>query len=106
MKTINKVSDEISFYYNPLSFEGVTKGNIFPSITLVNKSIKALLDIEKETRGRLLGDEELMEKAHPGKRILDLIPGPSQFQQEILPLIDPELAKEWGIRVTAEARRQ
>jgi len=35
-----------------------------------------------------------------------LIPGLAQFQTEILPFIDPELAKEWGIRVSAEARRQ
>jgi hypothetical protein len=35
-----------------------------------------------------------------------MIPGAAQFQSDILPLIDPELAKEMGIRVTAESRKR
>jgi hypothetical protein len=50
------------------------------------------------------GDEP--DKAYPQKAIFNLIPGLSQFQTEILPFIEPELAKEWGIRVSAESRRQ
>jgi len=106
IKVLSKAKDELSFYYNPLSFESVTKGSIIPSLGILVKAEKAIVDLERETRGTLTGDEELMDKAHPTKRVLDLIPGPSQFQQEILPLISPDLAKEMGIRVTAEARRQ
>lgn len=106
LKLVHKVSDELSFYYNPLSFESMTKGSIIPGLATAVRAEKAINDLKKEVQGQLTGDEELMDKAHPIKRFLDLIPGPSQFQQEILPLIDPELAKEMGIRVTAEARRQ
>lgn len=106
LKLINKVRDELSFYYNPLSFESITKGSIVPGLGILVKAEKAIVDLERETRGQLTGDEKLIDKAHPIKRFLDIIPGPSQFQQEILPLIDPEFAKEMGIRVTAEARQQ
>jgi hypothetical protein len=34
LKIINKTSDEISFYYNPLSFEQVTNGSLLPQLGL------------------------------------------------------------------------
>lgn len=98
-KALNKISDEISFYYNPVSFEGMTKGSILPSLNLLTKTERVFIQLSKE-----LGDEP--EKAYPQKAIFNLIPGLAQFQTEVLPFVDPELAKEWGIRVSAEARRQ
>ena len=106
IKLMTKIEDELAFYYSPLSFESVTKGSIFPALGIATKASKAIKDLGREVQGTITGDEQLTEKAHPVRRFLDLIPGPSQFQQEILPLIDPELAKEMGIRVTAEPRRQ
>jgi hypothetical protein len=46
------------------------------------------------------------DKAYPMKYFFAMIPGISQFQTEILPYLYPELAKEMGIRVSAESRRQ
>jgi hypothetical protein len=106
IKVMSKIQDELSFYYNPLSFESMTRGSVIPGLGIAVRAEKAISDLRKEVQGQLTGDEDLMDKAHPTKRFLDLIPGPSQFQNEFLPLIDPELAKELGIRVTAEARRQ
>ena len=98
-KALNKISDEIIFYYNPTSFEGMTKGSILPSLNLLTKTERVFIQLNKE-----FGDEP--EKAYPQKALFNLIPGLAQFQTEILPFIDPELAKEWGIRVSAESRRQ
>jgi len=98
-KMTNKIADEITFYYNPLSFEGMTKGSILPSLNLLTKAERIFIQLGKE-----YGDEP--DKAYPQKAIFNLIPGLSQFQTEILPYIDPELAKEWGIKVSAESRRQ
>jgi hypothetical protein len=49
-------------------------------------------------------DEEMMKEKHGLKYTLNIIPGLSQIQTEILPYLYPELAKEMGIKVTAEAR--
>jgi hypothetical protein len=103
-KILNKVSDELSFYYNPLSMESITRGSVVPGLGIMVKAGKVIGDLKKEVEGQVTGDEDLADKAHPIRRVLDMIPGPSQFQNEILPLIDPELAKEMGIKVTAEAR--
>jgi hypothetical protein len=104
IKLMSKIEDELSFYYNPASFDSITRGSIVPSFGLLVKAGKAVNDLRKEVEGTITGDDQLTEKAYPVRRFLDLIPGPSQFQNELLPLIDPELAKEMGIRVTSEAR--
>lgn len=105
-KASNKIADEILFYYNPMSFEGMTKGSVLPSLSLLTKGERFLEALLKESAGTITDDEDLIKKGHPVKSFLDMIPFASQFQSEILPIIDPELAKELGIRVTAESRRQ
>lgn len=97
-KMTNKIADEITFYYNPLSFEAMTKGSILPSLTLLTKTERIFIQLGKE-----FGDAP--DKAYPQKAIFNMIPGLSQFQTEILPYVNPELAKEWGIRVSTESRR-
>jgi len=100
-KLFNKTSDEISFYYNPLSFDAFTQGSIMPSLRLLTKVWRAFNQLYKETKGVYLDDEDIMDGAHPTKYFLNLVPGASQFQNELLPYLYPEVAKELGIRVSA-----
>jgi hypothetical protein len=104
-KVINKISDEVSFYYNPISFESITKGSLLPSVGLLSKALKIVQQVSKEGYGLATDNEEMMEKAHGLKYLLNIIPGLSQAQNEALPYLYPELAKEMGIRVSKEARR-
>jgi hypothetical protein len=103
-KMINKISDEISFYYNPISTEAITKGSLLPSVGLLSKGLKIVQQVGSEGIGEAIGDEEMMKEAHGLKYTLNIIPGLSQIQSEILPYLYPELAKEMGIRVTGESR--
>lgn len=105
-KILYKTAEEVNFYYNPLSVQGFTNGNLIPGMTLAVKAGKIIDAGVKEMVGVATGDEEMQEKAYFGKAALDIIPGPSQFQREILPNIWPEGAKEWGIRVSAEVQRR
>jgi hypothetical protein len=103
-KVINKISDEVSFYYNPISFESITKGSLLPSVGLLSKAFKIVDQVSTEGYGIATDNEEMMEKAHGLKYLLNIIPGLSQAQNEALPYLYPELAKEMGIRVSKEAR--
>jgi hypothetical protein len=105
-KALHKISDELSFYYNPISAESITKGSLIPALGLLSKAQKAMWNLTTEVHGTYTNDQELIDESHPIKYFLDIIPGASQFQREVLPYIDPELAKEMGVRVSAEARRQ
>ena len=103
-KVINKVSDEVSFYYNPISFESITKGSLLPSVGLLSKALKLVDQVATEGYGIATDDEEMMKKAHGLKYLLNIIPGLSQGLNEALPYTNPELAKELGVRVSKEAR--
>ena len=103
-KTINKISDEVSFYYNPISFESISKGSLLPSVGLLSKAFKMIGQVSSEGYAMATDDEEMMKEKHGLKYTLNIIPGLSQIQTEILPYLYPELAKEMGIKVTAEAR--
>lgn len=105
-KLINKISDEVSFYYNPISFESITKGSLLPSVGLLSKGLKIVQQLSLEGYGMATEDEEMMKKAHALKYTFNIVPGLSQLQNEVLPYLYPELAKEQGIRVTGESRRQ
>lgn len=105
-KLLNKTSDEVAFYYNPTSAESITKGSLFPALGILSKAEKAMWNLTKEVYGTYTNDQELIDKSYPTKYFLDIIPGASQGQRELLPYFFPEAAKEMGIRVTAEARRQ
>jgi hypothetical protein len=104
-KVINKISEEVSFYYNPISFESITKGSLLPSVGLLSKGLKIVQQLALEGYGISTDNDKMMEKAHGIKYLLNLIPGLSQFQNELLPYLYPELAKEMGIRVSKESRR-
>ena len=104
-KAINKISDEVSFYYNPISFESITKGSLLPSVGLLSKAFKIIGQVSKEAYGMATDDEEMMEKAHGLKYTLNIVPGLSQGMNEVLPYLYPEIAKKWGVKVTTESRR-
>lgn len=104
MKMTNKISDEILFYVNPASADEMTRGSIIPSLGLLHKVGSLLEALTKEGYYEVTGDDASAEKTHPLKYGINLIPVGAQFQNEILPLIDPELAKEMGIRVTSQSR--
>jgi hypothetical protein len=104
-KLINKVADEITFYYNPLSFESMTKGSVLPSLNLLTKASDVLYYSARELYGEATDDQEMVDKSHPTKYFFNMIPVASQIQSEILPYLYPELAKEQGIKVTTESRR-
>lgn len=105
-KAINKINDEISFYYNPTSMDAISKGSLIPSIGLLHKVSKIFTSFGKYSYGQIVEDDDMVDKANPLKYFLNLVPFGSQFQTEILPYVSPELAKEMGIKVTVEARRQ
>lgn len=103
-RAVNKISQEITFYYDPTSMEAVTRGSIMPSLGLLFRVEQLMVNLEKETKGYILNDESMIKKAYPVKYFLNLVPMGAQFQNEVLPYLFPDIAKEMGIRVTTQAR--
>lgn len=106
LKGLHKVVDEMSFYYNPLSTESMTRGSILPALGLLVKAEKIVEHILREGYGQVTDNQEIIDAAHPTKYFFNIIPVGYQFQRDVLPLINPELAKELGIRVSTQSRIQ
>lgn len=105
-KLAYKTAEEVNFYYNPLSIDGFTNGNLIPGMSIATKAMTIINSGVKEMYGEFTGNQKLIDKTYFGKAVFDIIPGPSQFQREVLPQLFPEVAKEWGIKVTAETQRR
>ena len=103
-KAVNKISDELLFYVNPASADEMTKGSIIPSLGLLSKVGSLFNALLKEVYYTSTGDEKEADKTYPLKYFINLFPGPSQALNEILPYVDPEAAKDLGVRVTGESR--
>jgi len=106
MKAMNKIEDELSFYYKPTSMESITKGSILPALGLMSKVERIFTNTVKEGYGFTIGDEEMMEKAHPTKYWLNIIPPLAQFQSDVLPLVAPEVYKDLGNKFTTQSRQR
>lgn len=103
-KLSNKILDELMFYYDPTSIQSVTSGSIVPQIGVLVNAQKFLSSLMKEVVGRSIGDQELVEDNHPTKYFLNIVPAGPFVSREIIPLVDPELAKDLGIRTTDQPR--
>jgi len=103
LRVLNKVTDEILFFYNPTSFEGMTTGSIMPAVTLLSKAGKILNAIRKAT---VAETEKERENANVAKHILNIVPIGYQVSKTFIPLIDAELAKDMGNRISPETNRR
>jgi len=104
VRTLDKISDEVSFYYSPTSFQTILNGSVMPSIGVFSDGIKVIQKALTELYAVTTGDDELQEKNYVLKYIFKSFPVSSQMSS-YLPLYAPDLAKELGITFTNQSRR-
>lgn len=101
----DKLVDELSFYYNPLSLYQISQGSWLPSIGILNDGARLVTSSMQEVVGRMFGVEDWEKNAHPTKNFLKVIPVANKFADTFLPMWNAEMAKELGYRVSKESRR-
>ena len=101
-RLLDKVSDEVLFYYTPDNFADIAKGSFLPQASLLRdvyllggKSVK-----------EVFGDEKTKEDNDLIKAYLNMFPILNQLVEIIIPIFSPELAKEMGIVVQAKVQRR
>jgi hypothetical protein len=108
LKVMDKFRSELSFFYNPLEFEKLLSGNMFPAIGLINDHLKFMSHFWRETTGFDFSDptqsaEEVREKARPIKYAMKAAP----VLKSILTygsIISSDFAKEFDITIQKESR--
>lgn len=104
-KQISKMAEEITFYYNPVSFEAISRGSILPAVGVLAKIGRFLEAFAAEGIGHAIDDQEMIDKNYPIKYFINLVPGLYQIDTEVMPYVYPEWTKEEGRTISAQTRR-
>jgi hypothetical protein len=101
LKATDKLTDELSYFYDPSSpFNLISKG-AFPSLSLLENYSKFITNFVKENYGIIIGDEEIQDDAKPIKYLMKSFPISSQAAG-LLPMFYPDIAKDLGIKMQSQ----
>lgn len=103
VRAMDKLRDELLYFYNPESIFNLVSNGIFPSLNYLTNFMKIFKNFTKEMYAISVGDEELEEKTHVTKYVMKSFPIIYQGVT-FLPMFYPELAKDLGIRTSTEAK--
>lgn len=100
LRGLDKLQDELSFFYNPISFTSIVNGSVFPAVSL-------LVDVQKffgatfmEMWYHITGDDEGVEKNKVAKHVFKIMPITKELLT-YLAIFNDDMAKEYGIRLTS-----
>jgi hypothetical protein len=97
LRVVDKVKDEVLYFYDPTSVQGLISTGFFPSMDLLENTKKLVINFGKETYAVGVGDTELQEKNYVVKYLLRTFPITSQASA-YLPMFYPDMAKDLGIK--------
>lgn len=103
IRALDKVTDEVAYFFNPLELVNLTKGGLFPSVGLIDNYIKVFKNFSKEMYAIGIDDEKTANKNYVIKYLLKGFPVTSQFDTIFL-LFFPDLAKDLGMKAQSESR--
>jgi len=103
LRVMDKIRDEVAYFYNPTSFLGLTTSGIFPAISYLENFKKLFVNFGTEMYALGVGDEEKAEKTQVVKYLLKGFPIASQVDAVLL-MFYPDIAKDLGMKAQSEAK--
>jgi hypothetical protein len=103
LRVMDKIRDEVAYFYNPTSFLGLTTSGIFPAISYLENFKKLFVNFGTEMYALGVGDEELAKKTQVVKYLLKGFPIASQVDAVLL-MFYPDIAKDLGMKAQSEAK--
>ena len=109
MRIIDKVRDEVAYFYNPMGLINLSKGGVFPALSGVVTPGKALINMLNEMYGLSMGDGvglngKPIDENYVIKYGLKSLPVTSTLADTILLLFFPDVAKDLGMKAQSEAK--
>ena len=103
LRAVDKIKDEIAYFYNPTSLINLTKSGVFPSTSLITNFMTAFGNFGKEMYYLGTDDVKAAEKNKVIKYFLKGFPVTYEFDLPLL-LFFPDVAKDLGMKAQGEAR--
>ena len=109
MRVIDKVRDEVAYFYNPMGLINLSKGGVFPALSGVVTPGKTLINMLNEMYGLSMGDGvglngKPIDENYVIKYGLKSLPVTSTLADTILLLFFPDVAKDLGMKAQSEAK--
>jgi hypothetical protein len=103
VRAIDKVKDEVGYFYDPTNLAGTVSSGLFPSMSYLENFKTLLTNFGKEMYAIGVDDEELEKKNQVIKYLLKGFPITSQFDSFLL-MFSPDVAKDLGMKAQSQAR--
>jgi hypothetical protein len=103
LRVLDKVRDEVAYFYDPTSILSLTSSGVFPSLGYLDNVKKVAINFSYEMYAIGVSDKEAEDKNYVLKYLLKAAPITSQFDSVLL-LFFPDLAKDLGMRAQGEAK--
>jgi len=107
IRVMDKFVSELSFFYNPINYESLLSGSIFPAAGLISDMGRFVKHTYMETTGLDMdpntSKEDVRKKAQPIKYTMKMLP----FTKSLvtyLAIFDTEFAKEFDVTIPKETR--
>lgn len=102
-RLLDKVKDEVWFYYNPVGLQQILNGSIFPALGIFTDAARVVQSTMTEIYGVATGDEDLTEKNFALKNLMKALPLTKELTYYIA-MFNADLAKELGIQISSQSR--
>lgn len=105
LRAIDKLTDELSFFYDPTSATNIINGGVFPAAGALVDAQRFLLVSMKDAFYYIEGDGNQVAKQRPSKYILKEVPLVNQLINYTA-VFNADFAKDWGIQITSQNGRR
>ena len=102
-RVVDKFVSELTFFINPVEFQGILEGNLIPAIGVVTDATRFVSHFTKQVTGFDVSDpeksfEDVQKDAQPIKNLAKMFPV-SKSLINYLAMFDEEFAKEYDITI-------
>lgn len=101
LRGIDKLQDEVSFFYNPISFTNIVNGSVFPAVGLLVDVQKFMYTGLKKIYYHMVGDEQKANKEKAAKYLFKIMPITKELLTYIA-IFNDDIAKEYGIKLSSQ----
>ena len=102
LRVTDKITDELSFFYNPVEWAKIGEGSIFPAVSVVKDATNVTSNILEQGFGFVTNNEELLESAKPAKYMMKTFPILKSMTPYMALLLSEAAQKEWGLTPQSE----
>lgn len=103
LRQVDKLTDELSFFYSPQSLIDVMGSKPLPVMGFMGDAWKLITQTNKEIFGQVFQNDKWVDSAKPTKYLFKLAPVTKELLG-YMPILAPDMAKDMGVTIQTQNR--